>query len=51
VLSAVVVEVFAPELALDADAAGAPNARPETMVAATTPAAPMDLRAVEALFL
>ncbi|MBT1675106.1 hypothetical protein [Curtobacterium aurantiacum] len=34
-----------------ADAAVDPKERPLTMVAATRPAAPMDLRAVEALFL
>ncbi|WNY33466.1 hypothetical protein Q9Q99_15640 [Curtobacterium flaccumfaciens] len=35
----------------EAEAAGRPNERPETMVAAASPAAPMDLRAVDALFL
>jgi hypothetical protein len=34
-----------------ADAAGSPNDNPETMVAAASPAAPMDLKAVAALFL
>jgi hypothetical protein len=51
VLSAAVVEVLAPELESDADASGAPKDRPLTMVAAASPAAPMDLRAKEALFL
>jgi hypothetical protein len=32
-------------------AAGAPKDNPETIVAAASPAAPMDLKAVEALFL
>ncbi|MFL0360171.1 hypothetical protein [Curtobacterium flaccumfaciens] len=35
----------------DAVAAVAPKERPDTMVAAASPAAPMDLRAVDALFL
>ena len=34
-----------------ADAAAGPKLRPEMIVAAASPAAPMDLRAVEALFL
>ncbi|MBF4596358.1 hypothetical protein ITJ50_09610 [Curtobacterium sp. VKM Ac-2889] len=35
----------------EAIAVAAPNDRPDTMVAAASPAAPMDLRAVDALFL
>jgi hypothetical protein len=39
------------EFSGEAVAGAAPKERPDTMVAAASPAAPMDLRAKEALFL